>query len=166
MAKVLNSKEVLKKFSGLPKFSDGRIDYSRSREAATVNVFIVCNGKLLLLKRSDKVGNYKRKWNIVAGYFDEPKSIREKAMEEAREEVGLDESLIESLKLFPCKIINDKNIKKIFYVFPILINVKSRPEIKLDWEHTEYQWINPKEISHFKVVHGLENILLRIFSNP
>ena len=67
--------ELLEKFSKkLPKFPDGRIDYRNSKEAAVVSVFVMCGNELLLLKRSDRVGNYKGRWNVAAGYFDELKS--------------------------------------------------------------------------------------------
>ena len=68
-------RELAKK---LPKFPDGRIDYSNSDTALVITVFIKNKDKILLLKRSSKVSTYQGKWNTVAGYIDEPKPIREK----------------------------------------------------------------------------------------
>jgi hypothetical protein len=57
----------------LPKFLDGRIDYTDAKEAAVLNCFVMHDGELLLLKRSDKVSHYKGVWHVVAGFLDEVK---------------------------------------------------------------------------------------------
>ena len=89
--KILN---IIKEFSErLPKFSDGRIDYSNSNIAPVIIVFIKYKNKILLLKRSDKVRIYQGKWNTVAGYLDEIKPIQEKALEEIQEETKIDNHL-------------------------------------------------------------------------
>jgi len=64
--------KLLKEFSKkLPKFEDGRINYSCSDEAPVITIFVRYKDKILLLKRSDKVAAYKGKWNTIAGYLDE-----------------------------------------------------------------------------------------------
>lgn len=81
---------VLKDFAEkLPKFPDGRIDYSHSNEAPVLNCFVKFRDKILLLKRSDKVRVYQRKWNAVTGYLDKQEPIRNKVLEELREETGI-----------------------------------------------------------------------------
>lgn len=62
----------------LPHFPDGRIDYSHASKAPVVIIFVKHKGKILLLKRSSKVRAYKGKWQVVAGYLDEVKPLREK----------------------------------------------------------------------------------------
>ncbi len=160
MAKVLNSnlKIVEQFYNKLPKFLDGRIDYRNSRESAVINVFIMHEERLLLLKRSDKVGNYKGCWNVVAGYFDELKSVLEKALEEVGEETGIGRDQILNIKVCEDFKLIDKEIDKIFYIFPVLITLKSKPEIKLDREHTECRWVDPNELSKFKTVNGLHTV--------
>lgn len=152
--------EILENFANkLPKFPDGRIDYRNSREAATLSIFIMFQGELLLLKRSDRVGNYKGKWNVVAGYFDEIKSVGEKAYEEVKEETGINADQVLKLKAFPYFKLIDEEIDRTFYVFPILVLLSEKPDIKLDWEHTEYHWIDPIEMNKFNVVYGLQEVL-------
>ncbi len=77
---------ILKEFDKLPKFPDGRIDYSSSDKAPVLTCFVRFEDKILLLKRSDRVGTYRGKWHTVAGYIDEPKPIQQKALEELEEE--------------------------------------------------------------------------------
>lgn len=155
--------KILEKFyKNLPKFSDGRIDYRGSKESAVINVFIMHDGQLLLLKRSDKVGNYKGRWNVVAGYYDELKSVEEKALEEVGEETGILEGQISNIKTCQNFKLIDKEINKIFYVFPVLIYLNCKPEIKMDWEHTEYKWIDPADSDGYETVYGLDEILKNI----
>ena len=91
-AKIL---DLLKKFSKkLPHFEDGRINYSDSNEAPVVTIFVKYKNEILLLKRSDKVRTYREKWNTIAGYLDEVKPLKEKVLEELREEIGVIEKNI------------------------------------------------------------------------
>ena len=38
----------------------------------------------------------------------------------------------------------------------------STPEIKLDWEHTDYRWISPDEIDNFETTPGLTKDLKKV----
>ncbi|MDG6217994.1 MAG: hypothetical protein QCI00_00945, partial [Candidatus Thermoplasmatota archaeon] len=90
MKTVEESVEVLlEQFSKqLPKFPDGRIDYTSSDVAPVITVFITFENTMLLLKRSSNVSTYKETWNTVAGYLDSPnQTIFEKILEELHEEV-------------------------------------------------------------------------------
>lgn len=86
--------KLLKRYNNLPRFSDGRIDYSKSKSAPVLTCFITFKGKILLLKRSNSVSTYKCKWNTVAGYIDEPKPLQEKILEEVLEETGITQYVI------------------------------------------------------------------------
>ncbi len=147
----------------LPKFPDGRIDYSNSNTAPVITVFIKYEDRILLLKRSDKVSTYRGKWNTVAGYLDEVKPIGEKILEELNEEVGISES--EILTIHPGKSYKYKDtaINKTWLVNPILIKLKHRPEIRLDWEHTEFKWIKPEELKNYDTTPKLEKSLKNAF---
>lgn len=155
--------ETIRKFSSkLPKFSDGRIDYSNSDAAPVVTVFIKYNGRILLLKRSDKVRTYRGRWNTVAGYLDELKSVREKVLEEMREEVGVKENNILSIYYGEPYKFTDSKINKTWIVHPVLVELRGEPDLMLDWEHTEYKWIRPEEIKQFDIIPRLEKSLKRI----
>jgi 8-oxo-dGTP diphosphatase len=152
--KILN---IIKEFSEkLPKFSDGRIDYSNSDIAPVIIVFIKCKNEILLLKRSGKVRTYQGKWNTVAGYLDEIKPIQKKAMEEIQEETKINKENILSIQTRELYRFNDTKINKTWIIVPALAELKNKPEIKLDWEHLEYKWINPKELKNFDIVSNLE----------
>jgi isopentenyldiphosphate isomerase len=155
--------KIVKDFSKkLPKFEDGRIDYSNSDTAPVITIFIKYEDKILLLKRSDKVLTYKGKWNTVAGYIDELKSIQEKIKEEVREELGIEENNFSSIFIGESYEFKDEKINKTWIVFPVLVELKNEPEIKLDWEHTEYKWVKPEEIESFDIVSNLNESLKRV----
>ncbi len=164
----MNEKNVLsllKKFSdGLPKFEDGRIDYSKSDKAPVITVFVKYKNKILLLKRSDKVRTYQGKWNTIAGYLDEVKPIKEKVLEELKEEIGICEAEISNIKYFDSYKLNDNKINKIWIVHPVLVELKNKVEVKLDWEHTEYKWISPEELRKFDIVTDLDKSLRRVLN--
>ena len=155
--------DLLEKFSKkLPHFEDGRINYSDSNEAPVVTIFVKYKNEILLLKRSDKVRTYRGKWNTIAGYLDEVKPLKEKVWEELREEIGVIEKDILNIKYGGSYKLKDKKINKIWIVHPVLVELKDKPEIVLDWEHTEYKWIKPKDLNKYDTVASLGETLNKV----
>lgn len=136
----------------LPHFSDGRIDYTNSDTAPVITIFICLEDKVLLLKRSEKVLTYKGKWNTVAGYLDEIGPIQEKILEELSEELCIMEEDICLIKIGESYTFSDSSAKKTWIVYPVKVELCRDVPIILDWEHTEYIWINPKDIELFDTV--------------
>ena len=156
--------ETIREFAKkLPKFSDGRINYSSSDAAPVLTIFVKHKDKILILKRSNKVRVYQNKWNAVAGYLDELKPIHEKILEEIKEELGIDKNNISTIHFGRFYEFTDDEVNKTWIVHPVLVELKSKPEIKLDWEHIEYKWIEPKELQKFDIVPKLEKSLERAF---
>lgn len=154
---ILNTIERFHK--KLPKFPDGRIDYSNSNIAPVIKIIVKYKDKILILKRSDKVRTYKGKWNTVAGYLDELKSIRKKVLEELYEETGISEENILHIKIGNSYNFFDNDIKKTWLVHPVFVELKHKPEIKLDWEHTQCKWIKPEELNNYDIVRTTEECL-------
>lgn len=146
----------------LPKFPDGRIDYTNAKKAAVLTCFIEYKGKILLLKRSDKVGTYKGLWDSVAGYLDELRPLEDKILEEVREELGILEEDVNEIKMGEIYEFLDKDIAKTWIIHPALIKLKKKPNIKLDWEHTEYIWIILGEITKYQITPRLDESLRRV----
>jgi ADP-ribose pyrophosphatase YjhB (NUDIX family) len=155
--------KVLERLSEtLPKFPDGRIDYSSSEIAPVITIFVRYGSKILLLRRSDRVSTYRGKWNTVAGYLDELKPLKEKILEELREEIGIDEKLISSIEVGEFFEFKDREIGRRWIVTPALVELIEKPNIKLNWEHSEYRWIEPNEMDRFDTVPNLDTGLKRI----
>lgn len=144
--------EVKEFYRKLPKFADGRIDYHTSDTAPVATVFVEYAGRVLLMKRSNKVRTYRRKWNTVAGYLDTLEPLQDKIYEELREEIGLEPEDVESIKVGETYTFKDKEIGLTWITYPVLVTLKRKPEIKLQEEHTQYRWIKPEELKTYEIV--------------
>ncbi len=156
---------LLKKFSTtLPKFEDGRIDYSKSNIAPVLICFVKFQDRILLLKRSMEVNTYQGQWNSVAGYLDEFKPLKEKVLIELDEELGLKKDTIQILKFGEPFEFFDSNIRKNWIIFPAIARLKNKPKIRLDREHSEFQWIRPSDLDQFDIVPNLKKSLNRVIN--
>ncbi|MBM3209542.1 NUDIX domain-containing protein [Candidatus Shapirobacteria bacterium] len=163
MSNEIIFENVLREFSErLPRFSDGRIDYSDSNKAPVLTCFVRFNNKILLLKRSDKVRVYQGLWNSVAGYLDEFRPLEEKALEELREELGITADIIKQTKLGQPYELTDNKANRTWVIFPVLVELNREPVIKLDWEHTDYKWIDPDDLKSFDIVPDLDKTLAQV----
>ncbi len=149
--------------SSLPHFPDGRIDYTHSRCAMAVNVVICCHGRVLLLKRSQQVLAYKGMWNVVGGYWDELVSVEEKVYEELWEELRIRKDKVSALAVGRTRKVQDRVLKKTWYVVPVLASLKARPRIVLDFEHTAFAWVSPEELCKFNVIPKVGRLVSRLF---
>lgn len=156
----MDENQILKKIQALsnklPKFKDGRINYTDSVMAPIVLVFVKYRGKFLLVKRSKKVLHYNEMWNAVSGYMDELKPLRKKAIEEIKQELGIKEVDIGAVTVGKSYSYEDKEIDKIWLICPVMVSLSKRPTIKLDYENSEYRWIAPEEITQFNTPPGLK----------
>lgn len=156
----MNEKDVFRKVDELskklPMFDKGRINYHGADYAPVVCVFVSFDGEILLVKRSSKVGNYKGKWNAITGYIDRREPLKGKALSEVQEETRITKDMIKEVITGEPYELDDKEIGKTWLVCPFIIVLKSKPEIKLDFESTEYKWIKPSQITEFDRVFGLE----------
>ncbi len=140
----------LKKFSKtMPHFDDGRIDYHNARKAFVITCFAKFKDEILLLKRSNKVWTYRGKWNVVAGYLDEIKPLREIALKELYEETKIAKEKVKKISIAEPFEFHDKEIGITFVVHPVLIELKEKPKIKLDFEHTEAKWVKKEDLGKY-----------------
>lgn len=158
-----NVPKIIKKFSeSLPRFPDGRINYSSSDEAFVLICFVTHEDEILILKRSDEVEFYRGKWNVISGYLDELKPVHKKALEEIQEELEIEKDEISSIKVERPWKFEDSNLQKNWIVFPILAKLKRKPKINLNWENTDFKWIKTHELKKFDTVPHLSENLIRI----
>jgi|SRR3989338_7477759 len=155
--------ETIKKFyNKLPKFPDGRIDFSDSDTAQVITVIVKFDGRILMLKRSNAVSTYKCKWQAVAGYLDEIKPLKEKLLEELKEEANIKEENIREIKYGKKFESADKSIGKTWIVHPVLVELNKKPNIRLNFEHSEYKWVKAEQISKLDIAPNLEESIKRV----
>jgi 8-oxo-dGTP pyrophosphatase MutT (NUDIX family) len=126
-----------------------------------VSCLLVHNGKLLILKRSTKVKTYKEYWGAVAGYIEPNEQPYETAVKEIGEEAGLGTKDITLIVQAEPVTINDvyDGVQYQWVIYPFIFRVTNDSKVHIDWEHSEYQWISPDEISQYQTVPYLKEIV-------
>lgn len=120
-----------------------------------VTAFLVHNDKILLLRRSRQVGSYQQKWAGISGYVEADQTPLQQVRVEIEEESGLTESDFALLKEgLPLEVVDD-NLDRIWVVHPFLFGLDRPDKVKIDWEHSEYKWVYPREIIDHVCVPGL-----------
>jgi len=127
-----------------------------------VTCFLKHGGKILVLKRSEKVGTYRGKWSAVAGYIEKGESPDDTARKEMREEVGVkDVRLI--TRGTPYEFY-DLDLGIVWMVHPYMFAVES-DQVQLDWENVESKWILPEELKLYDTVPMLEESWKRVIKS-
>jgi 8-oxo-dGTP pyrophosphatase MutT (NUDIX family) len=132
------------------------------RSTKIVTSFIRDNEKLLILKRSDKVKSMKGLWAGISGIIEKNEEPLKRAKIEIFEEVGITEDLITLVKTSEEMRINSPQYENHEWeIFPFLFEAKN-PTIKLNWENSEFKWINIEELENYETVPSLQKVLLNL----
>ena len=127
-----------------------------------VTSFIKNDDKILILKRSDKVKSMKCLWAGISGIIEGDETPLTRAKIEIFEEAGIHEAQIELLKAIQqIKISSPQYKNHEWNIFPFLFKAKN-PKIKLNWENSGFDWIEPNEIKNYETVPELEKILFSL----
>jgi len=128
-----------------------------------VTSFIKNNDKVLILKRSDKMKSMKCLWAGVSGIIEKSDiTPLARAKIEIFEETGIYEREIELLKSIEQMKIESAQYKNHEWnIFPFLFSTKNS-KIKLNWENSDFKWIEPNKIKNYETVPELEKILFSL----
>lgn len=130
------------------------------RKINVVTSFLENDSKILILRRSDKVRTMKGKWAGISGYIEKNETALERALKEIREEVGLKKEDVKLVRVGEPLQVPDIEQEILWIVHPHLFKT-SNTEIKLDWEHDEYKWIDPEDVANYDTVLMLKETLVR-----
>jgi 8-oxo-dGTP diphosphatase len=117
-----------------------------------VTCFLEHNGKVMVLRRSQRVGTYRGKWAGVSGYVEEGSTPLQQARTEIREETGLDVDDVESVQEGQPLEVVDAGLGRKWVVHPFRFRVLRPEKVRTDWEHTEAKWIAPGDIDLHETV--------------
>ena len=132
------------------------------RSTKIVTSFIRDNEKLLILKRSDKVKSMKGLWAGISGIIEKNEEPLKRAKIEIFEEVGITEDLITLVKTSEEMRINSPQYENHEWeIFPFLFEAKN-PTIKMNWENSEFKWINVEELENYETVPSLQKVLFNL----
>jgi 8-oxo-dGTP diphosphatase len=123
------------------------------REIRVVTAFLQRrDGRILLLKRSEKVGSFQGCWAAVSGFLEAPTPL-EQAYREIREEVSLERAEL-SLRSEGAPVLA-RSGSAVYIVHPFRFETR-RSRIRLDWEHTEAEWVRAEELARRETVPKLD----------
>ncbi|MCV0411077.1 NUDIX domain-containing protein [Nitrosopumilus sp.] len=132
------------------------------RSTKIVTSFIRNNEKLLILKRSDKVKSMKGLWAGISGIIENNEEPLKRAKIEIFEEVGITEDKITLVKSAEGMRVNSPQYENHEWeIYPFLFEVEN-PEIELNWENSEFEWIDIKELENYETVPSLQQVLLNL----
>ena len=119
--------------------------------AASVGIVINDKKEYLLLKRSGTDDWMPNKWSLVGGGVDEGETPKEAFIHEVKEESGLS---LDDVEYSYSKIENE------FYVH-FFVAKTSDTNVKISFEHSEYAWVKPEDISKYDKVPNLGEDMLK-----
>ena len=129
------------------------------RSTKIVTSFIQDGQKLLILKRSNNVKTMKGLWAGISGIIEKDEDPLKRAKIEIYEEAGISEDQLKLVKNADMlKIHSPQYENHEWEIFPFLFEVKN-PEIKLNWENSEFKWITKEDLKNYKTVPSLEKVL-------
>lgn len=132
------------------------------RSTKIVTSFIKDNEKLLILKRSTDVKTMKGLWAGISGIIEKNQEPLKRAKIEIFEEVGITEDEITLLKSAEEMRVNSPQYQNHEWeIFPFLFEAKN-PTIKLNWENSDFKWINVDELKNYETVPSLDKVLFNL----
>lgn len=116
----------------------------------SAHVVIVHDENVLILRRSETDEWMPGHYGLPGGKLEPGENILDGLCRECKEETSLDISPQDLVFLPKCSIEN----QHAFYY-----TKKYSGKVKLDFEHSDFKWVNPKNLSNYKVVPDLLSIV-------
>ncbi|GBC75588.1 Nucleoside triphosphatase NudI [archaeon HR06] len=127
-----------------------------------VGALILNKEKILLVKR--RFMPSAGKWSIPGGLIEVGESLVEALKREVKEELNLEVKEYKFLDIVE-NIIKDEKGKVEYHFIIFNFLVKATGEIKLNYENSEYLWVNLEEVKNLDVTNTVKKLLERIFTN-
>lgn len=129
---------------------------TQTKKYRTVNCILRSGDRILLLKRSQRVRTNPGLWSGVAGRVEGGVSVEQAALQEIQEELGINAEDVKLVSKGPELHVNVDQSGVI--VVPMIFETNSK-DITLNWEHTDYAWVKPNEISRYETVPRFADVL-------
>jgi len=141
----------------------GRFRIEGVEEVRVVTSFLErTDGRILLLERSSKVGSFQGHWAGVSGFLEAATPL-EQAFREILDETGLDANVLDLVSEGAPVLARDG--ARVFVVHPFRFRTRST-EVRLDWEHTRAEWVEPSEIRRRPTVPKLDQVWESVIGAP
>ena len=132
------------------------------RKTRIVTSFLKYNNKILILKRSQKVKSMKELWAGISGIIENNELPINRARIEIFEEVGIKQEYITLIKSSDeITVESPQYANHQWIIFSFFFKTDTN-DIKLNWENSEFRWIDIQELKEFNTVPSLEKILFSL----
>jgi nicotinamide-nucleotide amidase len=128
-----------------------------------VTCFIESENKILIVRRSGRVGTYQGQWAGISGYIENNKP-EEQALLEIKQETGLDSKDVKLINSGQTLEVLDEKLKIQWVVHPFLFYVRNQDKLKLNAENVESRWVTPEELDNFNTVPKLKETLALVLN--
>ncbi len=119
-----------------------------------VSVFLRNRGRVLIVRRSEKVGSFQGRWSAISGYLEGDEEPKDRAAQEVREETGMKDARFRAAG----RPVVARYGTTAYVAHPFVFDAPRR-SVRLDWENVEHRWILPEEIDSFDAVPRLKDVM-------
>ena len=134
---------------------------SHNNPSIVVTSVLKNHNEVLILRRSKKVKTMQEKWAGVSGYLENNEDILSRALTEIYEETQINKDNLTLRKIF-----NQLNVQihnELMIIIQPFCFVSKTRKVILDWEHSDYCWINFSEMDNFDFVPRFKEIIRGVF---
>jgi 8-oxo-dGTP diphosphatase len=110
--------------------------------------------RILIVERGKRVNTFIGKWSGISGRMES--TPLESVLREIEEETGIPAEHAALIREGSPIMAEGENF--VFKVYPFLFEVKEE-NIRLNWENINYRWILPKDITRYKTVPKLKEVI-------
>lgn len=124
---------------------------------SVVAVVLHHRGRIALLRRSGLVGSDVGLWHCVTGYLEPDAEPVDQAWREVDEETRLTET--DGCTMEARGVLRLRDAKDVRWDVHTFALITPRAELVLNWEHDQFCWTSPDQVSRLSCVPWLTNVL-------
>ena len=121
--------------------------YSRRVGRTEIVLAVVrCGAQICVARRSQAVATGRGLWSVVTGYIEPGIEPEQQAWTELLEELALCPPAVRLIRRLDAVPLESPSSGKQFLVHPFLFECEPSPEVRINWEHDDLQWVDPSRL--------------------
>ncbi len=132
----------------------GVVDVPEVTERPVVTAFLRNRGRVLVVRRGEKVGTFRGAWSGVSGYIEGEERPLDRVRQEIREETSMAGARLRA----EGPVVRTRHEATVYAVHPFLFEAPTRA-VRLDRENVEARWVRPQDIAGLSTVPRLADVL-------